>query len=184
MRAQSTLSAIMEDVLICVRKLADDAEWPLPLNFYGPKDDGANSAPPGIWWAPGRERWQHSGTRGGQAGEPGSLWVRYSPISVLLFGGENPPMQADAEDPARDAGTFLRETDATEALIELFVNACQQRLSQFSYEIEGGDWGESSRTGIGLAYDMTVTLRLPLVRIDNDVVILKGTTATTRLPNE
>jgi hypothetical protein len=183
MRAQSTISGIMADTLVCFRSLAEAAGID-NVNVYGPKDDAANSSPPGIWWAPGTERWQRSGTRGGQAGEPGSLWVRSSPITVVLFGGENAPLNDDADDPAIGAGTYLRETDATEALIELFVNACQQRLSHFSYEIEDGGWGQSSRTGIGLAYDMTVTIRLPLVRIDNDVVKLQGVTVQTRAPNE
>jgi hypothetical protein len=100
--------------------------------------------------------------------------VRNVSITMLLFGGEVPPSDGDTEEAALDGGTFLRETDATEALVELLVNAFQQQVSQFSYDVTGGNWGESSRTGIGVAFEMDVSLRLPLVRIDNETVTLKG----------
>ena len=183
MRAQSTISDFLSNVFVAFRVLADAAGAPT-VNIYGPRDDGANSAPPGIWWAPGGETWERTGLRGGQPGVPGSLWVRNIPITMLVFGGENAPITGDADYAASAAGTFLRDTDATEALVELLVNAFQQQVSQFSYEIRGGHWGDSERTGVGIAFEMDLVLRLPLVRIDNETVTLTGLTTTTRLPNE
>jgi hypothetical protein len=173
MRAQSTISDFMAAVFAELRLLASDASIST-LYIYGPKDDAANSVPPGLWWQPGEEKWG-PGRRFGQAGQPSSLWTREIPIHVLVFGGENARDQADSndqDDPSADAGTFIRETDATEALVELLVNAFHRQASQFSYEITGGGWGQAARTGIGLAFDMQVTLRLPLVRIDPNTVTL------------
>jgi hypothetical protein len=172
MTAQSTISGIMDQVLTELRSLAYQTGFP-ELNIYGPRDDAANSSPPGLWWFPGNEKWG-PGERFGQAGTPSALWTRNIPIHLALFGGENDDRKADDEGPSTGAGTFFRDTDQTEALIELVVNAFHRRSSQFSYQVVDGGWGKSARTGIGIAYDMIVELRLPLVRIDNPTVKLTG----------
>jgi hypothetical protein len=162
----------MVDVLTELRSLADSMGF-ADLNIYGPRDDGANSSPPGIWWRPETEKWT-LGQHRGSAGDPSGLWAREIPVRIVIFGGENADVPQNDQEPSVGAGTFAFATDKTEALLELVVNAFQRRCSQQSYQIIDGGWGPASRTGIGLSYDVVVQLRLPLVRIDNPTVKLMG----------
>jgi hypothetical protein len=147
-----------------------------PIKIFGPKDSEACLHPPGVWWAPGDETWSSGQTRG-QPGYPGALWVREIPLTVLVFGGENDPT-GEATNPV---STCLRDADVTEWMVERLVNAFHRVGSQHSYQIVGMSWGEGARSGIGLACELDLTLRLPLVRIDNPTVTITGLTPTVEI---
>jgi len=150
-----------------------------PVKIFGPKDSDANMAPPGVWWAPGDESWSPP-QRQGMPNKPGSLWVREIPLTVLVFGGENDPT-GEATSPV---STCLRDADVTEWLVERLVNAFHRIGSQHSYQIGGMSWGEGARSGIGLACELDVTLRLPLVRIDNPTVTVEGIATTVEIDTD
>jgi hypothetical protein len=150
-----------------------------PIKIFGPKDSEANMSPPGVWWSLGDETWTAS-QRGGMPGFPGSLWVREIPLTVLVFGGENDPT-GEAADPS---STCLRDADVTEWMIERLVNSFHRKLSQHSYQIDGAEWGEGARSGIGMACELAVTLRLPLVRIDNPTVTVTGMNPSVELDTD
>jgi hypothetical protein len=183
LRAQASLSKVLNDVftdfLAAVAGLT-----PQPVMVFGPKDSEAQLNPPGVFWSPGDEAWS-APQRHGKPGEPSTLWVREIPLSFLVFGGENAAADYDAERGGSEApSTSMNETDVTEALVEHLVNALHRRLSQHGYQITGGSWGEGAREGIGLAFELGVTLRLPLARLDNPVVTLEGIRPTVRLPSD
>lgn len=167
MKAQSTISGIVSDVItefkaLLADQLDDDVE------VFGPKDDEANSAPPCIWWEPTDEQWTPP-QRHGMAGMPSSLWTREITIDFMLFGGD---VRTTAEQAEADAAptTDSDSTNNTEVLIEALVNAWHRRSSNFAYQVAGGRWATPVRTEMGLSYILTVTLRLPLVRLDNQAV--------------
>jgi hypothetical protein len=174
MRAQSSISGVMKDVLAEFKRLVA-GKTESPVEIWGPKDDPANCSPPSIWWAPGDESWG-PGQRFGQAGEPSALWTREIPILLLLFGGDAPTPLAAGEEPNTEEppSSDLESTDNTEWLLEAIVNAFHRRSSQLSYQIQSGNWGQAAKTEMGQAYELVVLLRLPLVRIDNPTVKLTG----------
>jgi hypothetical protein len=172
--AQSSISAVMVDVFADFLTAIDGATA-LPITIFGPRDSEANMMPPGVYWTPGQEVWNNP-QRQGMPGYPSSLWVREIPIHILIFGGENAHRTHDGDTPP--PSTNLRSTDVTEWMIEALVNAFHRRLSQHGYQITGGTWGEGTREGIGLAFDMTVTVRLPLVRLDNPTVTIESVKTT------
>jgi hypothetical protein len=98
---------------------------------------------------------------------------------LLICGGENVRANPVVEPPS----TCLLETDVTEWMVEALVNAFHRRLSHHAYQVTEGGWGEGAQSGIALDYDMTVTLRLPLARLDNPVVRLTGVNVSTRINN-
>ena len=184
MKAQAAISRVMADVLTEFKALVS-GQTELEVKVFGPKDDLANCHPPGIWWCPGDEGWSRPQQQG-QPGVPGALWVREIPIHILIFGGDDKPAGEAADDATVDESptTDLKGTDNTEWLLEAVINAFHRRLSHNGYQVASGGWGEATRTGMGQAYDLTITLRLPLVRIDNPTVKLQGMNVRTRLPSD
>jgi hypothetical protein len=141
-----------------------------PLLVFGPCDDAANADSPSIYWAPIKEDWS-PGERLGQAGEPGMLFVREVSVSFTVFGGVLPEgTYSETEAPFHDC-------DLTEELISKLVNSLQRNLSMQGYRIAGIQWFNGGRTGIGMAAEQVVLLRLPLIREDNPTVRI--TTAKT-----
>jgi hypothetical protein len=158
---------------------ATDGMTSRPIVVFGPKDGEANMAPPGIWWTPGQETWS-SPQRQGMPAYASSLWVREIPVHLLIFGGENDDPNPGATEPA---STDLSGADVTEWMIEQLVNSLHRRLSQHGYQVSGGSWGEGAQSGIGLAFDLTVTVRLPLVRLDNPTVTIERVDTTVEFAN-
>lgn len=170
--AQASISAVMSDVFVDFLA-STTGRTSYPIKIFGPKDSEANMSPPGVWWTPGEESWTQP-QRQGMAGAPGSLWVREIPVHLLLFGGENAYVAPSSE----PSSTCLADTDVTEWMIEELVNAFHRRLSQHGYQVDGGSWGEGAQAGIGLAFDMTLRVRLPLARLDNPTVTITGIQST------
>lgn len=170
MRGVPSISHLLQDVLSDFL-ISVDGLTAQPVKIFGPKDDNANVAPPGVWWDIGEERWGNTqGVRLGGPGKPGVLYVREIPISFLVFGGD---LEAGGEEPEADdepASTDLQSTDVTELLMGKLINSCQRRLTQFGYKPLGAKWGQAIQSGIGLACDLSVAIRLPLLREDNGSV--------------
>lgn len=170
-QAPAALSTVLKDVfddfLIVVGT---------DVKIFGPVDHAANAAPPGVWWEPGAEVWT-PGQRLGGPGSPSALWTREVPVAFLIFGGLPEETYSDEEAP-------LHEGDQTEYLLAAFVNAFHRRVSQHGYRITGGQWVAGGRDTIGLAYELAVQVRLPLVREDNQVVTLEGITETIEIGDE
>ena len=187
LRAPSAISIVQNDVLVeFAAAVAGTTQ--LPVNIYGPQDGDVNPAPPAIQWWTEDETWTAGGHRGGP-GHPGDLWTREIPIRFAIFGGLNLSADYLAERAAAEAvaaaltppqtlppipGTFPTDTDLTEALLSNLINAFHRRLTQFGYRVVGGEWSKSTRTGLGLAYVVTLAMRLPLVREDNPTVTVTG----------
>jgi hypothetical protein len=113
------------------------------------------------------------------------LFIREIPFTFGIFGGLIDQTQYDAERAALVAAaaaktppetvpdvpsSYLTDTDLSEALMANLVNAFHRRLTQFGYRIVSGGWSKAPRSGKGLAYVLTIALRLPLVREDNPTV--------------
>jgi hypothetical protein len=146
-----------------VSKNADFEGSGLPVVIYGPTDDAADTAPPGIHWLPMTENLT-APQRQGAAGSPGPLTVRSIPVSFVLFGGIAPA------DTYTDAEAKFHDCDLTEVLYSKLVNIMQRSASQFSYGIDSVIWSNIGRTGIGMSLELVVSVRLPLVREDNPTV--------------
>ena len=189
LRAPSAISIVQNDVLVeFAAAVAGTTQ--LPVNLYGPQDGDVNPAPPAIQWAPGDETWEPS-KHNGAPGSPSDLWVREIPIRFGIFGGLNLSADYLAERAAAEAaaaaldppqtlppipGTFPTDTDLTEALLANLVNAFHRRLTQFGYRVVSGGWSKAPRAGLGLAYVLTLAIRLPLVREDNPTVKVTAVT--------
>lgn len=164
MKAVAAISVVLEDLFKEFQALVDAQDDPpaSPVLIFGPKDNQANIAPPGIYWAPGEESWTAPQAHG-RPGFPRSLWTRNIPVNFEVFGGENAFDAETLDDPA----TNLSDLDASEALAMILANAFQRRLSQHGHQISGMGWGQSQQTGIGQVALLRATLRLPVVAIDN-----------------
>ena len=145
-----------------------------PIVTYGPEDDAADTAPPGLHWLPLSENLAPP-QRLGAAGAPGPLAVRSVPISFVLFGGMPPAgSYTDAEAP------YLG-TKMTEILCSKLVNIMHRTASQQSYTIDSMTWFNAGRTGIGLSLELVVSLKLPLIREDNPTIRVTGGTVTAEI---
>lgn len=174
LRAQSSVGAVLSIVFADFLAYVD-GKTPQPTKVFGPKDSEAAMSPPGVWWAMGPESWS-APQRQGMPGNPGALWVREIPLTIMVFGGEN------ADEPLTETpSTHLRDADVTEWMVEALVNSFHKQLSQHSYQVEGATWGEGARDAIGLACELDVTLRLPLVRLDNPIVTVTGITTSVEI---
>jgi hypothetical protein len=182
-RAPSAISIVQNDVLAefasAVAGTTDQA-----VKIYGPQDGDVNPDPPAIQWAPGNETFTAGVHRGGP-GSPCDLFIREIPFTFGIFGGLIDQSQYDAEradliavaaaqtPPATVPdvpSTYLTDTDLSEALLSNLINAFHRRLTQFGYRAVSGGWSKAPRSGKGLAYVLTIALRLPLVREDNPTV--------------
>lgn len=135
----------------------------VPLLVFGPCDDFANASAPSIYWAPTREQFGEP-QRQGAPGQPGSLRTRSVAVSFVLFGGVEPDgTYTDDQAPYHDC-------DLTEALLSKLTNALQRNLSQHAYEVESVTWFNLGRTGIGMSCELSVLIKLPIVREDNPTV--------------
>jgi len=157
-----------------VAKNTNFAGYGQPLLALGPSDDAANAAPPSIYWIPTKEDWK-PGERLGQPGDPGMLFAREIPVSFLLFGGVAP------EGTYPDADLPFHDCDLTEVLLSKLVNVCQRNLSQKSYRIGSCEWFSGGRTGIGMSCELTILLRLPLIREDNPTVTVTNVKANAEI---
>ena len=162
--APAAISVVVNDVLVdflaAVASLTEHE-----VKIYGPQDEPANNpAPPCIGWTLGKEIWS-PGQRQGKPGQAAALWTRRIPVTDEIFGGLNPATTPATTPPS----TYLLETDRSEALMAMLVNAHHRRLTQHGYQIESGGWGQSIRSGDGMVYTLTVSFALPLAREDNPV---------------
>jgi len=146
----------------------------LPLVVYGPADDFADAAPPSVYWWPTKERFL-PGQRLGAPKAPGPLHNRSIPVSFGLCGGvEADGMYSDEETPFHDC-------DLTEILMSRIVNCIHRRVSQQSYELGEAIWFKGGRTGIGMACELVVEFKLPLIREDNPTVTITDVKANAEL---
>jgi hypothetical protein len=165
MIAPAALSVVVNDVLVDFLAAADGLTED-EIKIYGPQDEPANNpAPPCIGWTLAEETWS-AGQRQGAPGQAAALWTRRIPVTFEIFGGMNPAV-TEATPPS---STYLSDTDRSEALMAMLVNAHHRRLTQNGYRIESGKWGQSIRSGMGMAYVLVVSFAIPLVREDNPTV--------------
>ena len=148
-----------------------------PITIYGPDDEGADSSPPSVQWAPTSETFSPP-QRLGAPKAPGPLMVRGPAVVFALFGGL-PPVDSYTDAEAPYIGPKV-----TEVMLSKLVNIIHRTTSPQSYAIESGNWFNGGRTGIGSAYEFTVTLKLPLVREDNPTVTITGATAHAEIDND
>lgn len=135
------------------------------LKILGPAEDGEQVRPPKIAWGPARAQYSaRNGFRLGSTGSPGMLWIRELPIEFELFAG--------------DPGGGDYGMSETEGLVELLINSLHQRLGPTGYGTPEEAWVNGGRTGAGLACNLTVSVRIPLVRTDNRVVTLTTVNTT------
>jgi hypothetical protein len=169
------IGAVIERVLDEMReKNLEFGPLGLPLVVYGPADDAADASAPSIYWAPTKERFGPP-MRLGAAASPGPLHTRTIPVSFLLFGG------VDAEGTYSDDEAPYHDCDLTETLLSKLVNCFQRHVSQQSYELEDVTWFNSGRTGIGMACELVVGLKLPLIREDNPTVTVTAVKANAEI---
>jgi hypothetical protein len=193
-RAPSAISVIQNDVLVDF--LAHVSTFAtLSVNVYGPQDKDVNANCPAVLWYPGEESWLPS-MHNGAPGSPSSLWVREVPFTFECFGGLN--LEDDYQDernavytaahnntsPTTDVAppsTAMSDTDMSEALMARLVNSFHRRLTQHGYRIVKGGWSPSIRSGLGLVYILTVAIRMPLVREDNETVTIEHLTVNVEI---
>jgi hypothetical protein len=193
-RAPSAISVIQNDVLVDF--LAHVSTFTaLPVLVYGPQDKDVNANCPSVQWYPGAETWLPS-MHNGAPGFPSSLWVREVPFTFECFGGlnaaddyqaernaaytaahNNTPPTTDVEPPS----TAMSDTDMSEALMAILVNSFHRRLTQHGYRVISGGWSRSIRSGLGLSYVLTVAIRMPLVREDNETVHIDHLTVSVEI---
>jgi hypothetical protein len=138
------------------------------LVVIGPNDDGGQIRPPTIAWRPGNGTGADAGgARLGKVGAPTCLWIRELDIKFECFGG--------------DVGNPDYGMTPTEGLINLLINCLQERFTKNGYVFKGEEWDASGRTGRGLACEVTVTIRVPLVRLDNPTVTIEHMTPTVEI---
>jgi hypothetical protein len=157
-----------------VAKNLDFEGYGKPIVIYGPEDDAANTAPPGIHWLPLTEN-IGAPQRLGAPGAPGPLAVRSVPVSFVLFGGVAPIVTYT------DAEAKFHDCDLTEILYSKLINIMQRSASQFSYGIDSATWFNSGRTGIGMSLELVVSVRLPLIREDNPTITFTGATVNAEI---
>lgn len=146
----------------------------LPLVIYGPADDFADAAPPAISWMPTKEQFSPP-NRLGAPKAPGPLYVRGVPVQFLIFGGVAAVgTYTDEEAPYHDC-------DLTEILMSRLVNCIHRRVSQQSYELADQTWFNAGRTGIGMACELVVNFKLPLIREDNPTVTVTDAKANVEI---
>lgn len=157
------LADVFDDFLLAV-----EGKTIHPVLIFGPKDEEANIAPPAVWWDfDGDEKWaSQQVARAGGPGNPRALKVREIPIGCLIFGGEGDTSQ-EADFPSTD----LYSTQLTEWLMLELVNALQRRLTLFGYDVTSCSWGRASRTELGMACELRITIRLPVIATDNGTTI-------------
>lgn len=144
-------------------KNQDFAGLGLPVVIYGPGDDGADAAPPSVSWMPLNETWTPPRVQG-KPGQPGALFSRGVPVSFQLFGGVMPEGTYTAEE------AKYHDPDLTEILLSKLVNCLQRQFAQPVYGIESATWFSPGRTGIGMAFELVVSFKVPLVREDNPTI--------------
>ena len=160
--AQGTMQTVMDDLTHALLTYQPN------LKVLGPNDSAGEIRPPSIAWRPTQGRWEVGGTRGGgKPNEPGLLWCRWPEVAFEVFGG--------------DVGTPDYGLTPTEGLLELLVNCLQERLTMHNYRPVSERWSQMGRTGRGLACELTVAIRLPLVRIDTSTVTVKAFSQTTQI---
>lgn len=138
------------------------------LIFIGPNDDSGQIRPPTIAWRPSTgEASSAEGVRMGKPGAPACLYVRELDIKFECFGG--------------DVGLPDYGMTPTEGLINLLINCLQERFTKNGYVFKGEEWSASGRTGRGLACEVTVAIRVPLVRLDNPTVTIEHMTPTVEI---
>lgn len=169
------LSAVVGDILAEVKSnyWADNVD----VNMFGPSDDAANAAPRSIYWMPIKENTWEASRLQGKPGSPGTLWVRPIEMSFLIFGGDasEPDWVSDADTPAQAATRAgQHETDETESLLAGVINAIQRKLGANGYENPSVTWFPSGRDGIGMSCELTITLKIPLLREDNPTFTATG----------
>lgn len=138
------------------------------LIFIGPNDDSGQIRPPSIAWRPGTGTAASAeGVRLGKPGAPVCLYVRELDIKFECFGG--------------DVGLPDYGMTPTEGLVNLLINCLQERFTKNGYVYKGEEWLASGRTGRGLACEVTVAIRVPLVRLDNPTVTIEHMTPTVEI---
>ena len=156
-----------------VRDYMDDLKATLQgympdLIVIGPDDDGGQIRPPTIAWRPATGAASSAeGLRLGKPGAPACLWVREIDIKFECFGG--------------DVGKPDYGMTPTEGLIELLINCLHERFTKNGYVFKTEEWDASGRTGRGLTCEVTVTIRVPLVRLDNPTVTIEHMTPTVEI---
>jgi len=171
------IGTVLEELLEAFAGLTED-----PLKIYGPKDNKLNNpAPPCIAWMPGHEQFT-PGQRQGKPGQPAALFTREVAVQFEIFGGKNHKADPN-EDEDGPPSTSMDETDRTETIMTMLVNSLHRQLSHHGYQIIDGGWGHSTRTGLGMAYLLNVTIRLPLAREDNQVVHLTAVNYDVEIDN-
>jgi hypothetical protein len=183
LRAPSAISIVQNDVLVDFLANVSGTTAEV-VKIYGPQDGDVKPGPPAIAWSPGQEGWVAGGHRGAP-GSPSDLFIREIPITFEIFGGLNAAADYAAERAAAVAAALLETPprtlpdepstdmaggDVTEALMANLVNAFHRRLTQFGYRYVEGGWSRAIRSGLGLAYVLTLAIRLPIVREDNPTV--------------
>ncbi|HJX54339.1 MAG TPA: hypothetical protein VJ801_16350 [Polyangia bacterium] len=149
--AQGALQTTMDDLTHALLTYQPN------LKVLGPNDAAGEVRPPFIAWRPTQGRFEVGGNRtGGKPNEPGLLWIRCLDVAFEIFGG--------------DIGVPDYGLTPTEGLLELLVNCLQQRFTMPSYRATSERWLQMGRTGRGLSCELTATIRLPLVRLDNSTV--------------
>ena len=160
--AQATMQTTMDDLTHALLSYQPN------LKVLGPNDPAGEVRAPSIAWRPTQGRWEVGGNRTlGKPNEPGLLWCRWPELVFKIFGG--------------DIGTPDYGLTPTEGLMEVLVNCLQQRFTMHAYRPTSERWLQMGRTGRGMACELTVSIRLPLVRIDNPTVTVKAFSQTTRL---
>lgn len=147
------------------------------ITIFGPDDEGADSAPPSVQWAPTSESFGPP-SRLGKNGAPGPLFVRGIPIAFALFGGLPP------EDSYTVAEAPYIGPKVTEVMMSKLVNIIHRTVSSQSYQVDSVNWFAPGRTCIGSACELVVSIRLPLIREDNPTVKITGATAHAEIVHE
>jgi hypothetical protein len=152
----------------------DFAGTGLPIVVYGPSDNASDAAPPLITWCPLTETTLPP-QRQGAPKSPGAIYNRGIPISFELFGGlPLPDTYTDAEAPFIDC-------KLSEIMLSKLVNTIHRAVSPNAYAIDSVTWSNGGRTGIGMACEVVVQLKLPLIREDNPTVHVTGATVHTEI---
>ena len=124
-------------------------------------------------------------------GEPGSTWREAMMTGRVLPSGSG---AGHRRDPAPILSAVLdlgvdevlvrvewARLTPTEGLMEVLVNCLQQRFTMHCYRPTSETWKQMGRTGRGMACELTVAIRLALVRLDNPTVTVKAFSQTTQI---
>ena len=160
--SQATIQTTMDDLTHALLTYQPN------LKVFGPNDSAGEIRAPSIAWRPTQGRWEVGGNRTlGNPNEPGLLWSRWPEVAFEIFGG--------------DIGEPDYGLTPTEGLMEVLVNCLQQRFTMHSYRPTSEAWKQMGRTGRGLACELTVAIRIPLVRLDNPTVTVEAFSQTIQI---